>query len=197
MRQYQGLLLKKISFVRTIIFVCSLPILMGLRFIDAVTITHGVHTPLHGFSRYQIERDLGALSPKTRKHIDTMARTIYGEARGEKDDQALLAVAHVILNRAAHKNWGDSPKKVALERAQFSCWNANDPNCQLLGQLTLEDPHFRRAYRAAIVAMQRTEDPTNGATHYHSVHLKRKPKWAKNRNFKSVGRFGNHAFYRA
>lgn len=189
-------IMRRQSFVTKLIFICALPFLVGLRFIDDLGVTQKQSHTLCGFSRFQIEQDIAAFSPKERKHLDTMARTIYGEARGENDDHALLAVAHVILNRTEHKNWGTSPKKVVLEPSQFSCWNQRDPNRPLLECITLDDPHFRRAYRAAIVALKRSDDFTNGATHYHSIYLKRKPKWAKNKNFKPIGQFGRHEFYK-
>lgn len=186
-------MIKNLPFLTKLIFICTLPFLMGLRFVGDVPPKTNKIT---GISRLHIEQEIESLDPQNRLHIDVMARTIYGEARGEKNDQALLAIGHVILNRVNHKNWSNSPKKVALEDAQFSCWNRSDPNCHFLKQVTLDDPHFRRAYRAAIMSLHRTIDPTKGATHYHSVHLKKKPIWAKSKNFKFVGRFGNHLFYK-
>lgn len=188
-----GEIMKKLPFLTKLIFIWSLPFLMGLRSLEKVL---PLDHRMNGASRLGIEQEIGSLAPQRRIDIDIMARTIYGEARGEKSDRALLAIGHVIMNRVGHKNWSNSPKTVVLEKAQFSCWNKNDPNCHFLQNATLDDVDFRRAYRAAIVTLNRTIDPTNGATHYHSVHLKKRPLWAKNNKVKPVGRFGNHLFYK-
>ena len=151
---------------------------------------------LSGLSRVEIERDLRLFSKSQRVAIDVMARTLFGEARGEKTDEALMAIAHVILNRTVQKGWPNSPEKVARQRSQFSCWNRNDPNCQLIQRVSLESKHFRRAYRAAMNAMLRKADPINGANHYHSIHMKKQPFWASCEQGKKVARFGNHLFYK-
>ncbi len=143
-----------------------------------------------------IQYDLWMFSPSKRQSIDIMARTIYGEARGEKTTRALLAIAHVILNRVEHKNWGQTAKDVIQQPLQFSCWNTNDPNRDIIQNVTLENPEFRRAYRVAIMAIQRKIDPTKGATHYHSKHMKKKPLWAKTKALNPTGQFGNHVFYK-
>ena len=66
-------------------------------------------------------------------NIDTLARTIFGEARGEPY-LGKVAVANVVMNRVAladqHPPFGlGSAAYRMYERAwQFSCWNpANDP----------------------------------------------------------------------
>ena len=52
--------------------------------------------------------------------VDIIAKTLYGEARGEGYD-GMLAVATVIYNRAKHDK--DLFVKVCLKPKQFSCWN--------------------------------------------------------------------------
>ena len=55
--------------------------------------------------------------------VSIIAKTIYGEARGE-GYVGMLAVATVIFNRAR----GDKSllAKVCLKPKQFSCWNSTD-----------------------------------------------------------------------
>ena len=55
--------------------------------------------------------------------VEILAKTLYGEARGEGYN-GLLAVATVIYNRAK----GDKFKfiKVCLQAKQFSCWNGTN-----------------------------------------------------------------------
>ncbi|MBI5120055.1 MAG: cell wall hydrolase [Rhodospirillales bacterium] len=66
--------------------------------------------------------------------VDILARTLWGEARGESK-AGREAVARVVLNRVAHARakggrfwWGGDIFSVCLKPWQFSCWNANDPN---------------------------------------------------------------------
>ncbi len=61
------------------------------------------------------------------KEIDYLARTIYGEARGE-NTASKKAVAWVIRNRVEAPAYGRSYEEVVLRPYQFSCWNKNDPN---------------------------------------------------------------------
>ena len=62
------------------------------------------------------------------ENLEYMARTIWGEARGE-DEQGKIAVGHVIKNRRDKQTWmGKTIKDVCLKKWQFSCWNENDPN---------------------------------------------------------------------
>ena len=62
------------------------------------------------------------------KETDILARTIYGEARGESIS-GMEAVASVVLNRVAFANrrgrfwWGNSIAEVCRAPKQFSCWN--------------------------------------------------------------------------
>lgn len=134
------------------------------------------------------------------EHLDTLARTIYGEARSE-GYQGMLAVGWVVRNRAdAPSWWGKSVSEVCRKRLQFSCWNEDDPNLPLLKAATLEDPAFRTAYRAALGAYDRAEkDPTNGATHYVTTA---KPSFAKTwppswtLSMVPRGTVGAHMFYR-
>ena len=65
------------------------------------------------------------------KDRDILARTLWGEARGEGFD-GQIAVAWTIRNRVfdgkAKSWWGEGYAEVCLKPWQFSCWNQNDPN---------------------------------------------------------------------
>ncbi|MBC8157732.1 MAG: cell wall hydrolase, partial [Alphaproteobacteria bacterium] len=75
--------------------------------------------------------------------LDIMARTVWGEARGE-DEIGKIAVAHVIKNRAKHpKWWGKTIMEVCLKPWQFSCWNKKDPNREKMDAVTTNDPTFK------------------------------------------------------
>ena len=65
--------------------------------------------------------------------VDVLARTIWGEARGE-GKEGMEAVASVILNRTEIAKrldgywWGNTIIQVCQKPYQFSCWNKLDPN---------------------------------------------------------------------
>ena len=125
--------------------------------------------------------------------IDIMARTIFGEARGEPDD-GKVAVGWVIKNRSdAGGWWGDDIREVCLKPYQFSCWNFNDVNRPVLLGTTIRDPIFKKCLEiASLVLKGRKGDPTGGANHYHSQLIE--PTWAKGKKPTVV--IGNHLFYR-
>jgi hypothetical protein len=105
------------------------------------------------------------------------------------------AVACVIRNRADHPDWwGDDIRSVCLKPAQFSCWNANDPNLPKLQAVSASDPAFASALQIAHNAMSGSlADITEGADSYFALHAPM-PKWATSDRF--VKTIGNHAFYR-
>ena len=128
--------------------------------------------------------------------IDILARTIYGEARGESLS-GQEAVASVVLNRVKFAKckgrywWGNTIAEVCRCPWQFSCWNVNDPNYKILTQDLLADKSFQVCRRIALRAIGGVlSDQTCGATHYHLRSLR--PKW-------SIGKIpcaeiGNHIF---
>lgn len=130
--------------------------------------------------------------------IDVLARTLWGEARGE-GMAGMNAVACVILNRVevARKLggywWGSGVLQVCHKPYQFSCWNKTDANYQKLISVTPEDMHFSTAQRVARRAMLGfLKDETKGATHYHARNIL--PDWAKNQ--KPCAVVGRHVFYK-
>lgn len=126
--------------------------------------------------------------------VDTMARTLWGEARGE-GPAGMAAVAWVIRNRVASRVrwWGRGVVGVCRHPFQFSCWNPGDPNLIRLRDVTVSDPHFTAAVRIARdVLAGRVPDPTGGADHYHAATVA--PDWARGRE--PTARIGGHLFYK-
>ena len=134
--------------------------------------------------------------------INILARTIFGEARGE-GLEGMEAVALVVMNRVKAKKWftgyeminGQKIPSVAqtcLKKAQFSCWNKNDANYPLLQKITTESPVFRECVNVAKRALSgRLIDFTNGATYYHTRQIK--PQWAVGKS--PCYEVKNHLFY--
>lgn len=128
---------------------------------------------------------------------DVLARTIYGEARGESVS-GMEAVASVVLNRVAFSNrhgrywWGNTIADVCQHPWQFSCWNQNDPNYRLLSKISDTDLIFCICKRIAGRAVSGLlEDKTNRATHYHTRNVW--PAWAKGKI--PCAEIGHHFFY--
>lgn len=125
--------------------------------------------------------------------IDTLARTIWAEARGE-GKAGMEAVAAVILNRVAKPCWwGRTIVTVCLKPWQFSCWNQDDPNRAKLLSVGKEDAAFRIALEIAERAVDgQLPDSTGGATHYHTASVS--PSWARGQV--PIKTIGNHLFYK-
>lgn len=135
--------------------------------------------------------------------IDTLAKTLWGEARGEPD-QGKVAVAWVIRNRASRPRFAGpllgkegAAAQVCRAPYQFSCWNEDDPNRPYL--MTLDPSHYTLERTIAEGVLTGTlSDPTQGADHYHTIAA---PGWAPawppgwSRSMKEVARWGGHVFY--
>lgn len=126
---------------------------------------------------------------------DTLARTMYGEARGE-GAIGMQAVANVVVNRANRGGWyGLTISEVCKKPKQFSCWNKTDPNYKKITSVTLDDPTFATAFQLAMQAVAGTlPDITSGATEYHAKTIKPNWNWEK---LVQVANIGNHVFYRS
>lgn len=130
--------------------------------------------------------------------VDILARTLWGEARGEPA-RGKEAVAAVVVNRVRHAQarggrywWGADPIAVCTKAWQFSCWNATDPNRAKLERVSMEDRAFRSCVRIARRALAGVvDDPTGGATHYHVRGLV--PPWS--RGLAPSAEIGAHLFY--
>lgn len=130
--------------------------------------------------------------------IEILARTIYGEARGEKI-KGKEAVASVIMNRVKKARarggmywWGSTIKKVCLKPWQFSCWNKNDPNRLKILNVNKLDMNFQTCLRISRRAVAgELKDQVDGSTHYHSKKVN--PLWSRGRMFTTE--IGRHHFY--
>lgn len=131
---------------------------------------------------------------------DVLARTMWGEARGE-GKAGMAAVGHVVFNRVdAQSWWGSTVEDVCRKPFQFSCWNSNDPNRARLLSLTAADATFRIAFQIATelqtaqaIGARVRNDPTQGATHYYAPARVRKPLWAV--GLVPCARIGGHDFF--
>ena len=127
----------------------------------------------------------------TEHDMEIMAKTIFGEARGETRE-GQVAVACCILNRFKSKKWF-SAKTIAgvcQKPWQFSCWNKNDPNAQKIANLSYSVyskyfPIIKDAVRC---------DITNGATHYYAPKVVKCPKWAEGKE--PCAEIGHHLFFK-
>ncbi|OAN44000.1 cell wall hydrolase [Paramagnetospirillum marisnigri] len=130
--------------------------------------------------------------PEADAAVDVVARTIWGEARGE-GATGMQAVANVISNRVANPGWwGRGWVGVCQAPYQFSAWNANDPNLVKLATVTTADPSFAAAVEIATAAVNGgLDDITGGATHYHTVNIH--PAWAD--ELTVTAQIGRHVFY--
>lgn len=132
--------------------------------------------------------------------LDVLARTLWGEARGE-GVEGMEAVACVVLNRvnvAQEKGgtfwWGNNVISVCQKPYQFSCWNRSDANYKRVQSVTQKtDIHFATAMRVARRALAGVlQDATKGATHYHEQSIL--PDWAKGEV--PTVQIGHHKFYK-
>lgn len=138
------------------------------------------------------------------KELDTVVRTLWGEARGESTE-GKVAVAWVIRNRVdidLHNDgkpdwWGEGYTGVCRKPWQFSCWNKNDPNYQYMsGAKRIPDIQYDVCQEIVLdVVDSIVDDPTDGATHYYNPKgVKNTPAWVKGATF--TGKIGNHLFYK-
>lgn len=93
--------------------------------------------------------------------VEILARTLWGEARGE-GVIGMEAVAWVVLNRRTVARqearrqiqrfghlrkrywWGDTILKICRKPYQFSCWNMDDPNMAKMLRVTKRIKAIRR-----------------------------------------------------
>lgn len=112
-----------------------------------------------------------------------LALTAMGEARGDRREgmssvEERLGCMMVVRNRLrTPRRFGDTFKAVCLQRRQFSCWNAGDPNRDVLlamayrlvtAQPTMDALLDETLFLADGVVDGVILDHTNGATHYYS-----------------------------
>lgn len=140
---------------------------------------------------------ISPLQAQRRREVDVLARTLYGEARGETV-RGKEAVACVIVNRVKRARdrggywWGDTIEHVCRKPWQFSCWNENDPNRKKIEAVEPGHKVFDTCLRIARRAVSGClDDLTHGATHYH--HASIAPVWARGKAV--CAEIGRHQFY--
>lgn len=131
--------------------------------------------------------------------VDTLARTIYGEARGEYHG-GRVAIANVIMHRVRADIgndgkpdwWGEGVIGVCRAKGQFTSWNNNDPNRPVIDLVTGENLIFSQCIAIAGAAISgRLPDLVFGSTHYHTVDVH--PVWS--RGHKPIIQIGRHLFF--
>tara|TARA_R110002074_G_scaffold67298_1_gene158502 strand:- start:1681 stop:2238 length:558 start_codon:yes stop_codon:yes gene_type:complete len=122
---------------------------------------------------------------------DWLARTIWGEARGE-GLVGMQAVANVIMNRVRSSRFPSTVQGVVLAPWQFSMWNAGEPNGERAANVTIADSNFKTAVDVANAAIAGgLSDLTGGALHYYANYIAA-PSWAKTASSQSA--IGRHIF---
>jgi spore germination cell wall hydrolase CwlJ-like protein len=126
--------------------------------------------------------------------IDTLARTLWGEARGETK-AGREAIASVILNRLKKNKpsrFGGTIEEVCQKPSQFSCWNADDPNLPKLKKVDVSNPVFAECVAIAENVVQGLlVDSVIGADHYHTAGVS--PAWSRGKV--PCITIGNHLFF--
>jgi len=124
------------------------------------------------------------------RDIDALAKTIYGEARGESQE-GQYAVAHSVMNRQkSNKSYlkGSNVEETCKKPYQYACWNSNDVNSGKLGNAGQQHRNI-----ATQVYDGQHKDNTNGSTHYHADYAKSGHPWANNKQ--PTRTIGAHEFY--
>jgi spore germination cell wall hydrolase CwlJ-like protein len=109
--------------------------------------------------------------------------TIWLEARGEPDFDAMAAVADTIMVRAAQRDM--APCDVVREPGQYA---TGPVDLEYMAPADLEA--YERARSAAVTALW-GQGLGIQADHFHSTAVR--PYWARGRA--PVGRVGDHVFY--
>jgi N-acetylmuramoyl-L-alanine amidase len=136
----------------------------------------------------------------------TLAVTLYGEARGEPIE-GRIAVACVIRNRVKAGRFGADYKAVCLKKWQFSCWlleggaanyDATIAAASSLLSRTEPSPDLLKEslWIAEGVALNVILDRVKGCTHYMTKQLFRAdpPSWAE--GLTPLVTVSNHVFFK-
>lgn len=134
--------------------------------------------------------------PLHRGDVDLLARTLYGEARGEGID-GMQAIAWVVVNRVRRgaPRFPDTIAGVVKQKHQFTCWSPTDVNSKLCASVSEADPIFALClFAAASVLSGQVRDMIAGADHYHATWMKPYPAWAVRMTV--TAKIGHHVFYK-
>lgn len=141
-----------------------------------------------------------------REDIATLAKTMYGEARGEwvyVGPSALIAVGNVVMNRwQQRKRFGRTIEDICLQPYQFSCWNDPSPSREMLLRIEETPPDdalskhvYEACWQAAEgVLLKSWPDLTKGSDHYYADTLPTPPLWARDRPPEL--HLGHHIFFK-
>ncbi|MAG38297.1 hypothetical protein CMI45_02840 [Candidatus Pacearchaeota archaeon] len=133
-----------------------------------------------------------------------LARMLFGEARSCSPTEKIF-IAYTALNRARDgKRWnGETIQDSILCDSQYSCFNENDPNLpKIMDPESINSKAWKECYLIAGLVLKYSspkEDPTRGATHYHTKTMKKYPSWAKSKKMKFLpepSEETDHRFYR-
>lgn len=131
-----------------------------------------------------------------RMDVDVLARTLYGEARGE-GISGMQAIAWVVVNRVKRgpPRFPSTVAGVVKQPHQFTCWSPSDPNAKVCAAANEKDPAFVQAiYAASGVLAGLVPSPIGDADHYHVTSMPSPPYWAN--RMKLVKKIGAHSFFR-
>jgi N-acetylmuramoyl-L-alanine amidase len=132
-------------------------------------------------------------APALADHVDVLARTLWGEARGE-GRAGMEAVACVILNRADKREKHGpikSPRFASSACSSAAATRRSEP-CRLQ-RFEASDPAFKTALEVAGIAVAgKLPDPTVGANHYHTAAVQ--PDWSIEKQ--PVATLGRHKFFK-
>lgn len=135
--------------------------------------------------------------------IFILAKTIYGEARGEPEE-GKIAVGWVVRNRAQcvldhgspHMFGSGTIASAALAPWQFSCNNSNSPEETEMASLTEDstDPVFLACRTSAEMVIDGVvDDPTDSSMWYHTVAMGWPGEWGK--QIPATRQIGSQLFY--
>jgi N-acetylmuramoyl-L-alanine amidase len=129
--------------------------------------------------------------------VDVLARTVFGEARGEKR-AGMEAVAWVILNRAHQgpPRFAGTVSGVCKAAHQFTCWSKGDPNAKVCASVDESNASYLLSLNVATSVLGgMVPDPTEGADHYFVTKMPNPPEWRKKMRLQAT--IGAHSFYKS
>lgn len=131
------------------------------------------------------------LPPDQLETVTCMAQNLWFEARGSsRQDQ--LAVANVVLNRVGDPRYPNDICEVIWQPYQFS-WTQDGRSDQVRVRTPDDRQIWERLVKLSVAAViEKLEDPTLGATHYHATYVS--PDWAP--QLKRLVQIDDHVYYR-
>ncbi|MBO8126227.1 MAG: cell wall hydrolase [Firmicutes bacterium] len=132
-----------------------------------------------------------------RREVEYLARTLYGEARGE-NLETLLYIGWVIRNRVKANSWfGDSYEEVVTKPYQFSSWLESDPNYRAIMNPKGDAWEVCKGIAQAIVHAKEEHNPIPGVYHYYDKSLDEvPPSWARSADILTFDYIPNLRFVR-